>query len=309
MSFWSNATTVGTQVLILFLMMGLGWFCRQRGWINADGGHQMTKVLLNIVTPCLIIHAFQGLDHAPDTMKQLGLAALFAAAAHLVGIAIGFAVFRKDAAPQRALYRFAVAFSNCGFMGIPVARAVLGEGAVVWVSLYVAVFNFFVWTVALSLFSKDKSWRKLVFNPGLIGIALGLLVYAFNLKLPDLLSTPIAAMADINTPLAMIVTGCFLYGASLLPRRGDGRMWLAIGLRLTVVPLIMLGIAVAFKLNAAVALACMVPICAPVSTMAILFPTQYDGDIDLGARMTPSSNVASALSMPLIIALAQVLIK
>lgn len=311
MNFFDNALTVGTQVLILFLMIGVGFFTRKRGWIDENGGHQMTRVLLNIVTPCIIIQSFQTLDMAHETLKQMGVTVLFAVAAHVIGLILGALIFRKGSADARALYRFAVVFSNCSFIGIPVTAAVFGSESVVWVSLYIAVFNFFAWTIGVAYFNRagKLSIQKLLVNPGIIGIAIGLALYLARLELPVILSTPLAAFAALNTPLAMLVTGCFLAGASLLPQKGDAPMWLAIALRLLALPLLMLGGAYVLGLRSEAVIACVVPLCAPISTMAILFPTQYNGDVALGVRMTQMSNLASALTMPMMIALAQIVLR
>ena len=314
MSFFHNVGAVGAQVLILFLMMGFGFFAAKMRWINETGSHQMTAVLLNLVTPCIIIQSFLTLEHSPDTIANLGLAVGFSAAAHLIGFGIGWLAFRRGDPQKRSLYRFAVPFTNCGFIGIPVTRAVLGDKYVVWVTIFIAVFHFFTWTVGIRFFDKGgkPSLKKAVINPGVIGIVIGLALYLFKVtgdNLPNILHAPIKYMYDINTPLAMIITGYFLATVSLLPRKGDGAMWAAILLRLLAIPAIMLGAAWALGLRNEVTLALMVPIAAPISTMAILFPTQLGGDVELGARMTPWSNIASALTMPLIIALSQVVLR
>jgi hypothetical protein len=202
----------------------------------------------------------------------------------------------------------AVVFSNCGFMGIPVAYALLGSASVIWVSLYVVVFQLFTWTVGVTFFQSKGSILKALLNPGVGGIVVGLILYGLNVNLPVMVSTPIDTLAMLNTPLAMVIIGGFLAGVSLRPQKGDGRMWLAISFRLVIMPMIMLGLAVALGLRNDVMVAVMIPAAAPIAATAILLPAMFGGDVDLASRMTQLSNLASAITMPLIIALSQLLL-
>ena len=50
-------------------------------------------------------------------------------------------------------------------------------------------------------------------NPGTAGIALGLPLFFCSAKLPDVFGAPVHHLANLNTPLAMIVIGYHLAGA------------------------------------------------------------------------------------------------
>ena len=53
-------TVVGTQVFILFILIGIGFVGTKAGIIKKEGVSTITEIMLYIVTPCVIIHA--GLD-------------------------------------------------------------------------------------------------------------------------------------------------------------------------------------------------------------------------------------------------------
>ena len=48
-----SALVVATQVLILFLLIGIGFFMAKIKWLDDAGIRQMTQLLLMIKTPCL----------------------------------------------------------------------------------------------------------------------------------------------------------------------------------------------------------------------------------------------------------------
>ena len=61
-------TVVGTQVFILFILIGIGFVGTKAGIIKKEGVSTITEIMLYIVTPCVIIHAFQR-DFEPGLLK------------------------------------------------------------------------------------------------------------------------------------------------------------------------------------------------------------------------------------------------
>ena len=51
--------TVGNQVVVMFIMLAIGYFCSKRKMITARGASQLTSVLLNFAVPALIISSMQ----------------------------------------------------------------------------------------------------------------------------------------------------------------------------------------------------------------------------------------------------------
>ena len=72
-----NILLVASQVLMLFLMIAVGWFCAARKILTKDGADQLSRISLNIITPCVIIDALQR-DRDPQVLAEImaGTAAL-----------------------------------------------------------------------------------------------------------------------------------------------------------------------------------------------------------------------------------------
>ena len=169
-----------------------------------------------------------------------------------------------------------------------------------------AVHNLLIWTVGLRFFTGGKmSLKKAVLNPGVIGLLLGLPVFFFGIPLPGALAGGLGHIANLNTPLAMLVIGCYLAAASLRPEKGDGRMWTAIALRLAAVPLVCL---LGFRLcglTGDLLTACMIPASAPVAANVVMFAAKFGGDARLASRVIPISTIVSILTIPLLLTLAR----
>ena len=153
--FLTNLFSIGQQVLVLFILISIGFLCGKKGIINDNAAKKMTDIILYVVTPCVMISAFQK-DFSGDALIRV----LIAAAAAIVILVLStllvrLAVRGKDIDRKKVL-RFAVIFSNCGFMSLPLQKELLGEEGWFYGSIFVAVFNVFVWTYGLFDMSGDK---------------------------------------------------------------------------------------------------------------------------------------------------------
>ncbi|MBQ9248555.1 MAG: AEC family transporter, partial [Ruminococcus sp.] len=208
---------VGTQVLVLFVLIAVGAVLTKCGMITEQGSRTMTDVVLYAVTPCVIVNAFQR-EYEPRMLGGL-LTALLAAF-----LSLGFSVllaelmYRKKDVDRGVVLKFSLVFSNCGFMALPLQQAILGDDGVFYGAAYVAMFNIFMWTYGLLRMSGKKNLRsalKAVVNPGIIGTIVGIILFAFSIKLPAVLASSVSFLAALNTPVPMLVIGYHLVHANL----------------------------------------------------------------------------------------------
>lgn len=306
MSFWSYAGSVGTQVFILFILMAVGFIAAKAGLIRDKGSAQMVDLLLYIVTPAVILNAFLQMEYTRERLTFLVIMAGCALLVHLAGFAVALAFFRRAPLERRSILRLGVVFSNCGFMSLPLADALFGSEGVFLVSIYVVIHNVVIWTAGVALFPGGKmSVKKALLNPGTVGVAIGLPLFLLGIRLPEALLQPIGYLADLNTPVAMLIIGYFMAGTALRPQKGDGQVLLASLLRLLVVPLLSLGLLRLLPVPATVFLACILPACAPTAANATMFAGKFGGDTDCGARIISVSTMLSVLTMPFLLSAAQ----
>ena len=118
-----NVLSIVNQVLVLFLLIGIGWVLSALRFVDETGVQQMTRILCYLVSPCLIVNCFQ-MNFTASAAHAFLLAALSAAGIHLGSALLGAAVFRRKRLGERAAaMRFAVTYSNCGFMGLPLLQS------------------------------------------------------------------------------------------------------------------------------------------------------------------------------------------
>ena len=291
---------VAQQVGVLFALMAVGFACHRTKLLSETVVRGMVDLLVLVVTPCLIVHAFER-PFEPRLLAGLGWALGAALGAHALGILASFCIRQKDKRRESVL-RFAVIFSNAGFMGIPLEYALLGNDGVFYGAVYVATFNLVCWSYGLVVMAgslKDVRVRTLFVNPGSIGIVCGLPFFLFSCRLPPVLDEPLRMMADLNTPVAMIVIGWYLAAASFRPALACGSAYLAGLLRLGVIPASVLGALWLFRPpEPAMAVATVVAASAPVAALTTMFAARYERDVAVSVGLVSLTTLLSILTMP-----------
>lgn len=302
-----NFLLVGQQVLILFILIGVGVICAKVRFLTSNTVKRLTDIVLYFVTPCVVIDAFQR-DFEPDLLTNLGVTALCAILVHVVSIVIASLVFRDKDIARRCVLRFGTVFSNCGFMSIPLQSSLLGPDGVFYGAAFVAVFNLVLWSYGLLIMSGDRktlSPMQLLLNPGVIGVVAGLILFLFSVHLPDVLSKPVSYMAALNTPLPMIIIGFYLSRTNLKTALRNKKAYIAMALRLVVIPLLTLFLMFLFQIHRVVLTACVIASTAPVAAATTMFAAKFNRDTSLSVDLVSLSTLFSLITMPLIVGLAQ----
>lgn len=301
--------TVGQQVLALFILIFIGLVCGKKGILSETVARALADLTLLIATPCVIVESFMR-EVAPEKFVWLGVAALAALAVHGLSILLARLAVRDKDESRRRVLRFGVVFSNAGYMSIPLQKALLGEDGVLVGAAYLVVFNLVLWSYGLLEMSGDRrslSVKKLVFNPGMIGLAVGMLVFLLPFSLPETLAVPIRSLSALNTPLPMLVIGYYLGKTDLKQALRDRGAYVAAGLRLAVLPLLSLGGMWLCGIRGTVLISCMIAVCAPAAAATTMFATRYSQDTALSVNLVSLTTLLSAVTMPLIVGLAQIL--
>lgn len=307
--FLTSLSKVSTQVAILFIMMLVGFIFGKSGKINKDGIKQMTTVLLWLVTPCVIINSFSTIPFDYQRLKSMLWVTLCAVLTHLIGYLFGLPLFKSTADNTRRVLRFGTVFSNCGFMSIPLVSAIFGENGVFYCSVFVVVFNILSWTLGVFIYGQKLNLKKALLNPGVIGFAVALPLFLFSVKLPTLLSQPVYYFSQLNSPLAMLVTGAILSGVALKITKADLKILSVCLLRLFIVPAVTCAIMVLCQMPHEELILCMIPVSAPTASNTSLFAVMFDSDSKTAGKLVAISTLLSILTLPLVFATVSVLLK
>ena len=304
-----NFLMVSQQVGVLFILIAVGFLCGKVKFINDNSAKKMTDIVLYIVTPCVMINAFQR-DFDIKMLYNLGITALCAFAIMIGSIILCSIIFRDKIIARNKVLKFGTVFSNCGFMSLPLQSAILGQDGVFYGSVFVAVFNLLVWTYGLYFMSgskKELSVKKLCLNHGILGVTAGVLLFLFSIKLPEIVASPVQYLANLNTPIPMLIIGFYLSQSNLKKVFADKWAYLAMAVRLCVIPLVSLSLMYACGVRGDILVACTIAASAPVAATTTMFATKFNKDTELSVNLVSLSTILSIFTMSCIVAITQMI--
>ena len=199
--------TVGQQILTLYLLLVVGFVRGKVKLLDDRASVALSSLVMYVVSPCMMVVAFQRpLEHT--ALHNFGVVTGVSAVLHVVFIAAAMLLIRDRDRERQNCLRFAAVFSNCGFMGYPLMAALLGSIGVFYGSAYVIVFTILSWTWGVYVITGDRSQlrlKPLLLNPGVISVVLAMALYLGQVTVPEPLMVPVNYLADLNTPLPMLV--------------------------------------------------------------------------------------------------------
>lgn len=96
-----------------------------------------------------------------------------------------------------------MSYSNSGFIGIPLISGVLGDKGVFYMTAYITVFNLLLWTHGIILMGDNDglkgAWKNFL-SPAILSIVIGIILFLFQLRLPQFIENPLEMIASMNTP-------------------------------------------------------------------------------------------------------------
>ena len=289
------------KIVEMFLLMAVGFFLYRKRMLSDQGTGDIGKLLTTIVIPVVLINSLWGEKTAEKTgvlIESAIASALLMAASVLIAVLL----YRKD-----GVSCFSAAFSNAGFIGIPLVQSVLGSDAAFLISAMIVMIGLLQYTVGLFMMTGDKSRMKpgaVLKNPVVLSVLIGVALYALNVPKPALAPSLFGTMGSVNTPLAMLLLGAYLGKADLKQVFTVGSNYVVSLVRLVLVPLagVLLLRLLPFG-DAQMKLALLITCACPAGSLGAIFAQQYGRDYEKAAGQVCISTVLCLVSIPVVVAL------
>lgn len=307
-----NFLVVAGQVITLFLLMGVGFILAQLGKLHTDGVAQMSYLVLYIVTPCIIIRSFE----TQRTEGMVSVLLVFFAAymvCTLLAMLPALLSFRKETDARQGPLRFGMIFGNNGFMGLPLVMSILGPEAAIFGVVSAVGFNFLMWTAGVKIIGGKVTLRQVLVNPATVGMVIGVPLFLTgwwapspdHWYLPSMVTNAIGFVADLNTPLAMIVIGAQMAGADLKVSFTSLKIYFAAAVRLLLAPAIALVALLPFHLDPMSYCVCVILCAVPTAGATGMFAQRFEKDTAVAAQMVTVTTLLSAVTLPVFAVAAQ----
>jgi predicted permease len=193
---------------------------------------------------------------------------------------------------------------------------VLGDEGVFYCSAVIISFQIFSFTHGIYTITKGKDGekvkfdlKKLIVNPGVISVIIGLPLFLLSVNLPEVIESPINYIASLNTPVAMLIFGTYIANTSFKSIFKEWRIYAVAAIKLLVTPAILLVLFKLLGIGGVLLGSVMVPASAPSASNTALFAAKYDRDTGLASQTVAIVSFISIITMPVMIALSQLQIQ
>ncbi len=300
------------QSLILFLLIGTGFGAGKVGVIKGDTVRALSRFLVDFTLPALIIISMQRPYTAvlrDQSLRVLLISSIIYAASFPLAYA-ATKLYRGAGKSELGVHRFAMCFSNVGFMGFPVAESLLGRESLFIVSIYNIPFQILAFSVGVVMIagkngtgthgkSGSAASLKVLLNPAIASALIGFALFLGSVSIPDPIYTAMDLLGGMTTPLAMVVIGVVLSQTRLSGVFSNPRLWFTTGYRLAFHPLLVYLFARAVGLHG---LELYVPVLVsamPVAANSTILAGVYGGDSVTASALVFTSTVLSLATIPL----------
>lgn len=310
--FFKNMMLAAEQVGILYIIVAVGFFADKFGLYTEKTAKSCTDLLFYIVTPAKIIESFFTLEYSAESVKGLFIALGCGFLLHTVAAVVSTFVFNKCDIEKSVIFKYAGAYSNAGYMGLPLANAIFGAEGVFYCSAVIISFQIFCFTHGVYIMNKGKTegkkgieFKKLIFNPGVIGVVIGMPIFLLSINLPDIVAQPITYVGSLNSPLAMLIFGTYIAHTDFKSIFKEWRILAVAFVKLILMPAIMLGLYKLIGIGGVLLGSLMVSASAPSATNTTIFAAKYERDAGLASQTVAIISFLSILTMPVVIAVSQ----
>lgn len=208
----------------IFLLIAVGYLFTRTGLVTREQVAGMGRFVITLALPALVLKA---LTERPlhEVFERNYLLAYGLGSLAVFALGFLFArLLRRDSVSGSAISALGMSMSNSGFIGYPVVVMVVGPTAAVGLAMGMLVENLLMFPLGLILAEAGEQLggglraallgtaRRLLSNPLIIGISLGLVLALLDIRLPLVLQKAVDMLAQASAPVALFVIGGSLVG-------------------------------------------------------------------------------------------------
>ncbi len=300
------AVLYATIPVFLIVLLGVG--LRKWNLIENSIDAGLTKLIINLLAPCFILHNIIGSEVASDAPKVLLLAALGA------GIIIASFAITYTLAPKlgmkegegRRSFTVAAGLQNYGFLVVPLIISLYGDKELLaTLFLHSLGIELAVFSIGVIIFTGKFSLNPKMFLKGpVIAVFLGICLNFSQLDahIPATILTSVSWLGATAVPLSLLAIGMTI--GEILPETKYSLKvsFSAILVRLIILPIMILSIAYFLPLDDMVKKVLLVQAAMPAALFPIVLARHYGGKPALVAEVAITTSIVSFMTMPLVIA-------
>lgn len=210
---------ISVNAVIPFVVyIGFGYFARRIGVVEEDFLKTLNRIVFRLFFPFLTFYSICQMEegYKPDPL-YVAVCTLGPVAVALLMVLIVPLLVKDD--PRRGVIIQAIYRSNTILFAMPMMESIYGKANIsvtaVVVTFVVPVYNVLS-VIVLGYYGEGRTdlrsmVKGILTNPLIDGAIAGGLLLLLHIRLPQAILTPVAAISDMTTPLALFILGGTLH--------------------------------------------------------------------------------------------------
>lgn len=309
--------TIFLQMLTLCIPILGGIVAAKLGLLNQDLCTALTKLILNVTLPCMVVSSVGANGTPPDKGVILMLLAL-SITGYAIAAIVAFAITALMRTPQeeKSAWHFAITFGNVGFIGYPALSAIFGPQAVLYAAIANIPFNLFNFSIGaamvkagapnapkagdLTIGERIRDLLRDMVNPTFAASFILLAFVLLDVQDLGLIGDGLSTIGDFTTPAVLLMLGATLANYNAREMLSNWRAYVAGAARLVVVPVAILLILGGFISDDLARGVLVVGSAMPAASNGVLFSLLYGVDPKPMMQANFVTIIASIITIPLI---------
>ena len=230
------------QMAVIAILVLVGMYLHKKDIIDENTAKKLSVIVMDVVNPALIMSCVLsgGMETTHrDLLNAIGVAVVL----YTVLCVLGFLIPKVLPVPKKEqkFYHMMTVYTNVGFIGIPVGKAVLSNSAMLYVIVCNVMYCLLFYTHGVTVLGGrgEKVNLKKILSPGTIMALLTLLIFWFDITLPTVLSSSIIYIGNATVFLSMALLGVSIAKFPLKEGLKDKNIWIYIAIRMLAVPVVL----------------------------------------------------------------------
>ena len=305
------------QLFILFALIFTGYALAKAGILNEAVTLGINKMILFFAFPCLIAYKLGTMEVSVQMAKDFVIVNVLGAVSFVLFTIIAHLYYRVRGLTDKvsAPMMLCSCMPNNGFLGYPVTLVFLGNpGLILMIAHGAIVFNVYTYSYAITylrnsaLKDKPKLTKgrvltmvlQVALNPNIIGIEVGLIIFAAGISLDNVAGDYLSMIADMASPLAMIYTGAMLAKNKFLDMFKNKIVWEGVFLKLILIPAIFFALTYWLPISDLAKAILVLGVAFPSAATPVMLGQQNGLDTRQATQLLFMSTLLSMITLPVL---------
>lgn len=285
-------------VIVILVCVGIGLY--KKKYIDETMSEKLSAIVVDVCNPVLCLSC--GLEaKGAAGHKEIAFAFMAAFLVYVFLLVSGFFVPKicGISRENQKYYNMMMVYGNIGFIGIPVAKAVLPPESMLYVIILNIVYSVIFYTHGIWLMgAKKEAHFKL--QPGLVCSVLTIIIFWFELSFPDIVTQSITYIGNATTFLSMTLLGCSFAAVSAKVFKGNWKTYLFIILKMLVIPVVLGYLLSLLKVNEHMVQAFVLLAAMPAGNMPLMLAKQVGENTEVLTQGILLTTIVTPLSLLLV---------